>query len=127
PIIVPTVGMSLFILIQFGLVFQWTAVALPLWLVFGFFGTTGIIFYPVLTRAFPPTLSGRVVTAINLLVFFGAFAFQWGVGEVIDLWPPSGGGYAPAAYRVAFGILLALEVLSLGWFFAVRRWLPVTR
>lgn len=127
PIIVPTVGMSLFILVQAGLVFQWTAVALPLWLIFGFLGTSGIIFFPVLTRAFPSALSGRVVTAINLLVFVGAFVFQWGVGEVIDLWPPSGGGYAPVAYRVAFGVLLTLEALSLGWFFLVRKWLPVTR
>jgi MFS family permease len=127
PIIVPTVGMSLFILVQVGLVFQWTAVAFPLWLIFGFFGTSGIIFFPVLTRAFPSALAGRVVTAINLLVFVGAFVFQWGVGEVIDLWPPTEGGYAPAAYRVAFGFLLVLEVLSLGWFFVARRWLPVTR
>ena len=127
PIIVPTVGMSLFILVQVGLVFQWTAVAFPLWLIFGFFGTSGIIFFPVLTRAFPSALAGRVVTAINLLVFVGAFVFQWGIGEVIDLWPPTEGGYAPAAYRVAFGFLLVLEVLSLGWFFVVRRWLPVTQ
>jgi MFS family permease len=127
PIIVPTVGMSLFILVQVGLVFQWTAVAFPLWLIFGFFGTSGIIFFPVLTRAFPSALAGRVVTAINLLVFVGAFVFQWGVGEVIDLWPPTEGGYAPAAYRVAFGFLLVLEVLSLGWFFVVRRWLPVAQ
>ena len=81
----------------------------------------------LLPRAFPSALAGRVVTAINLLVFVGAFAFQWGIGEVIDLWPPTEGGYAPEAYRVAFGILLALELLSLGWFFVARRWSPVTR
>ena len=81
----------------------------------------------MLTRAFPSALAGRVVTAINLLVFVGAFVFQWGVGEVIDLWPPIEGGYAPAAYRVAMSVLLALELLSLGWFFAARRWSPVTR
>ena len=127
PIIVPTVGMSVFIFVQVGLVLQWTTVSNPLWLIFGFFGTSGIIFFPVLTRAFPSALAGRVVTAINLLVFVGAFVFQWGIGEVIDLWPPTEGGYAPAAYRVAFGVLMALELLSLGWFFVARRWSPVTR
>ena len=116
PIAVAAVGTALFILVQGAIVAEWTEAVTPLWSLFGFLGTAGLLVYPILSQAFPAHLAGRVNTALNLLVFVGAFAAQWGVGAVIDLWPErAGGGYDPAAYRVAFGILLGLETLGLGW------------
>jgi hypothetical protein len=84
---------------------------------FGFFGSTGIIPYAVLSQSFPLHLSGRVNTALNLLVFVAAFSAQWGIGAIISLWPGTAdGGYAPPGYQAAFAMMLSLQVMSVLWF-----------
>jgi hypothetical protein len=68
-------------------------------------------------------LSGRVNTALNLLVFVTAFLAQWGIGSVIELWPAAEGtGYAPAGYRAAFGAMLAAQGLTFLWYVVGRRY-----
>ncbi|TYO98916.1 putative MFS family arabinose efflux permease [Geothermobacter ehrlichii] len=115
-------GMSGFALVQFGLLFAGPASAVWLWLLFGFFGTTCILPYAVLGQSFPPSLSGRATTALNLLVFVGAFAAQWAVGWMVGLWPVTAtGGYRPAGYRLGFGVLLGLQLLAALWFLAAGR------
>ena len=47
-----------------------------------------------------------------------AFLFQYAIGAIIDLYPPVGVGYAPDAYRLAFGAVLVAEVAALLWFLA---------
>jgi predicted MFS family arabinose efflux permease len=89
-------------------------VLLPL---FGFAGTACILPYAVLSQCFPRRLAGRANTALNLPVFLGAFAVQWGVGAIIGLWPQAAdGGYAPAGYQAGFGLVLLLQVLGAAWF-----------
>ncbi len=118
---VAVAGMGLFLLVQVALVLQWTAAALPLWIAFGFFGTSGIITYASLSQTFPARLAGRVNTGLNLLVFVIAFAVQWGIGETIDLWPRAAdGGFAAAGYQAAFGGVLALQGLGLAWYLLWR-------
>jgi hypothetical protein len=60
------------------------------------------------------------------MAFAAAFAAQWGVGAVIEMWPESpAGGYAPGAYQAAFAILAGLQSAALAWYaLAPRR--PVT-
>ena len=97
-------------------------IALPLWMLFGFFGTTGILLYAVLPTGFPPEFVGRVITSMNVLTFGGAFASQWGIGAIINLWPESaGGGYDPAGYRVAFAMMLSFQLFGLLWYGLFRR------
>jgi len=96
PIAVTVTGMCAFIAVQALLILEVTSWAHILWVLFGIFGTTGIIPYAVLSQSFPLQLSGRVNTALNLLVFVAAFSAQWGIGAVINMWPgTAGGGYAP--------------------------------
>ena len=118
PVQVAVTGMTLFILVQGIIVLTppagWET---PLWMLFGFFGTAGIINYAVLSQHFPRHLAGRVNTAVNLMVFVSAFLLQWASGAIIDLWPqPSPGHYAQQGYQVAFGSLLLLQLSALGWF-----------
>ncbi|HHW78945.1 MAG TPA: MFS transporter [Xanthomonadaceae bacterium] len=117
PVAVAAGGMALFMFVQLALLFEWGPL-LPLWMSFGFFGTSGVLNYAILTQAFPPALAGRVNTALNLLVFVAAFAGQWGMGAIIDRWPAAGGGYAAPGYRLAFGLALALQLLSWAWLLA---------
>lgn len=95
-----------------------TNMTLAIWLVYGFCGTSSVLVYSMLAKAFPPHLTGRVSTAANLLVFLFAFAAQWGMGAIIALWPSQGGAYPARAYGVAFAIPLALQCLA----FAVVLW-----
>lgn len=111
-------GMTLFLAMQLLVLFAPVSWTRCLWLLFGFFGTSGIIAYAALSQHFPVQLSGRVTTAINLLVFIAAFAAQWAVGAVIGLWPVNAdGGYALAGYRTGFAGMLGAQVLALIWFF----------
>ncbi len=117
PITVAIAGMSLFMMVLLLLIFEFTVASVPLWVLFGFFGTSGILPYAVLSQSFPAHLSGRVNTALNLLVFVVAFTAQWGIGSVIEVWPvTAGGGYAPEGYRAAFMVMLVAQGLTWLWY-----------
>ena len=109
-------GMSIFVGVQFLITFRAPLPALFLWMLFGFFGTAGILSYSALTYSFPKTLSGRVTTSINLLVFIAAFILQWAIGAIINLWEiTKAGHYHPSGYRAGFLMILGLQVTGLAW------------
>ena len=110
-------GMCIFIGVQALLLTAPVDWSRPVWVLFGFFGTSGILAYAALSQQFPVQLSGRVTTAINLLVFIAAFVGQWAIGAIIGMWPTGpDGGYAPSGYRSGFGIMLAVQLLALMWY-----------
>ncbi|MGD9804755.1 MAG: MFS transporter [Hyphomicrobiaceae bacterium] len=87
------------------------------WSIFAMTGHTAVLAYPWLSRYFGARLSGRSNTAVNLPLFGYAFLVQSAIGWVIDRFPQtSAGGYSPAAYRTAFTIVLAIQLISVAWF-----------
>jgi hypothetical protein len=97
---------------------QLTSLTLPLWLLFGFFGTACILPYAVLSQSFPKHLAGRANTGLNLLVFVAAFAAQWVIGLIINLWPQTAaGGYSPSGYSAGLGLIMALQMAAAAWYF----------
>ena len=115
-------GMGLFVCVQVLLAAQWTALALPAWMLFGFFGASGILSYAALPQGFPTQMAGRVITGLNVFTFAGAFAAQWGIGAVINLFPAAaGGGYAPEGYQAAFAVMIALQAAGLVWYLVFRK------
>ena len=117
PMSVAVAGMGIFMLVQVVIILQWPVFIGGQWLLFGFFGAAAILPYAVLSQSFPAHLAGRVNTALNLLVFVAAFAAQWGMGAIINLWPIGpDGGYAPGGYRAAIGFLWVLQVLAALWY-----------
>ncbi len=118
---ISVIGMSIFIVMQLVVVLEVVPVNQMTWMLWAFTATYGIVCYAGLTQRFPTSLAGRVVTAINLLAFFGAFAVQWGVGVIIDFWPlTASGGFHPEGYRWAFGIVAAVQIVALIWFLIFR-------
>ena len=91
-----------------------------LWFVFGLVFSVGNLSYAILTGRFPSALSGRVNTALNLAVFVGAFALQWGVGLAVDAFR-AGGMTVPEAYRTTFAIVLGLQVAGYAWYLVSGR------
>lgn len=116
--------LAVFLAAQVGLLTNPSSrvVALVLWSLFGMTGHVAVLAYPWLSRHFGASLSGRSNTAANLVMFLWAFLAQYGIGVIISLFEAApSGGYSPAAYQVAFGFFLALQVLSLVWYGANRR------
>lgn len=115
-------GMVLFMLVQLLLILLPVTYAVPAWIFFGFTGTTGIIAYAALSQSFSATLSGRVTTAINLLVFVTAFCTQWLIGWIIDFFTPIGSLLLAAkGFQISFTFLLLLQCLGLVSFYLTRR------
>lgn len=122
PIMLLSGGIALALLCELAIMLEATPAAtgdsvstMLLWGGFGLFVSTGTLAYPVLMAQFPPALSGRVTTALNLLAFAGAFSLQWGIGVLIDALEAA--GYAPiASYRVSFAVMFVLQAMSYAWF-----------
>ncbi len=85
-----------------------------LWPILGICFSLSNIAYSLVSQAFPPSLSGRANTALNLLVFAGAFGLQWGIGGFVDLLQAQG-WTSEAAFRAAFVSLLGGQALALVW------------
>ena len=120
PVSVGVSAMAVFIVLQLLMALGWTAQPMLLMTAFSFFATAGILPYAGLSQIFPKALSGRVSTSLNLTVFLGAFAVQWGLGEIISLWSTQGKGYAPESYGAAFGSLAAFQLFGLLWFIGLN-------
>lgn len=109
--------MFLFIVMQFVVLVTPASWYRAVWLIYGFIGTSGIIAYAALTQLFELKLSGRVTTGVNLLVFVVAFAAQWVIGVIIELWPiGSDGSYHKAGFMYGFGLMLALQAAAFIWY-----------
>jgi hypothetical protein len=111
------IGVGAAILVHASLVVGYTGMQPVIWLLFGFLGTAGTVNFAILSQAFPVSMAGRAITALNLMVFVASFLVQWGIGIVINLYPTGGGSYASKGYTVAFGAGVALQVAALFWFF----------
>jgi len=88
--------------------------------VYGFTAISVLLAYAVLTPLFAPELTGRLSTASNVLMFLFSFAFQWGVGAVLRLYPVVEGRYSPEGYSAALAILAALQLATLAWLLPMR-------
>lgn len=118
PMTVAASGMCLFLLVQLVMVLEFTEFPGTLWMAYTFFSSSGVLTYAVLSQSYPAELSGRVNTALNLLVFIFAFLMQWGVGYVIDLFPSDRAEqYDPHGYQLAFALLLIIQVIAMLWYF----------
>ncbi len=85
-----------------------------LWPVLGACFSLSNIHYSLVAQSFPSALSGRANTALNLLVFAGAFGLQWGIGIFVDALQ-AGGWTGDAAFRAAFYALSGGQLLAIIW------------
>jgi predicted MFS family arabinose efflux permease len=114
PMLLLTAGMGLALVVELAIILD-LAPAPWLWPMLGLSFSLGNIAYSQLTATFPVALSGRVNTALNLLVFVGAFVLQWGIGAAVDAFVSYGVPRA-GSFRWTFSVLLAAQVLAFVWF-----------
>ena len=85
-------GALLFILTQVPLALDWRAAALVPVAGIGLLSNIGTLCYARLSQHFGGAASGRANTGLNVLVFTGAFAIQYLIGAILDLWGPDATG-----------------------------------
>ncbi|HEX4886184.1 MAG TPA: MFS transporter [Casimicrobiaceae bacterium] len=86
------------------------------WSLYGLGAAANILLFAVINEGFPPEITGRANTAANLMMFVGSFASQWGIGLVADAARVLAGADAAGGLRIAFAVVLLLELATLAWF-----------
>ncbi len=81
-----------------------------LWVVYAFAAGFNNLGLTHVSLTYPVSLSGRVLSAFNFLTFAGAFAYQWGIGVVIDAFQASGMDTAQA-FRSTLWCVVATQVV----------------
>ncbi len=95
--------------------------ALAIVMLYGFGACAAALPYAILSQHFPRGLTGRVITASNIFMFLASFAFQWGIGVLLRLWPADEGRYPAEGYAAAFGIVGLLQLAALLWLLPMRQ------
>jgi predicted MFS family arabinose efflux permease len=95
--------------------------SIVLWCIFVCASTAATSIYSTLSRRYPKSMTGRVITGLNVFGFAGMFLGQWSVGLIIGLWPPTASGYAPEAYTWALSMLWLVQFAGLAWFWMGRK------
>lgn len=122
PLDVAAAGIVLFLVVQLAVVANWRPSLQLLSVLFTLVGTITGIEYAIVAQAMPKELTGRAATCLNLLIFIGAFLVQAGFGQLVGLWQPGFGNHYPAAaYRVAFAVLVLVQLPGLVHYFLRRR------
>ena len=117
PVAVMGCGIGVSLVIQCLFALEQVAIATPLCFAFGFFGSAPLLVFSVFGQTFPAHLTGRANTAQNMLSFIGAFAAQWGIGAIINLWPElADGQYDPAGHRAALMTVIGIELVAFAYF-----------
>lgn len=116
-------GGSIFVLCQFALALGTPPKLVPLiYLLFGSASGASIVLLAHARVVFPPEMTGRAVSTVNLFGIAGVFLLQWLIGVVVDLFPPDAAGhYPPEAYTVALMVTAAATLLALFWYLPLAR------
>jgi len=85
------------------------------WAAFCVTSTCVALTQPAIGQAVPTELTGRALSAFNLVIFAGIFAVQWAIGLIIDLTLALGGDKV-MAYRAAFSVFAFCCAASYLWF-----------
>lgn len=90
------------------------------WCAYGFGAVVNVLAFTVLNDGLARDLTARANTAVNLLMFAGSFAAQWGIGVIVDAARATLAFDTASGLKLAFTVVLVLYALSYGWF--ARGW-----
>ncbi len=90
------------------------------WTGYGLGSAVNVLGFTVLNEGFARDLAARASTTLNLLMFTGSFLTQWGIGVAVDAVRTLLALDTAGAFRVAFALVLAGNVLTYLWF--ARGW-----
>ena len=87
----------------------------PGWAVFCMLSSVLGLAQPAVGMAFRSALTGRALSAYNLVIFSGVFVTQWGIGLLIDAFAAAGLTLV-GSYQAAMGVILCCCLASYAYF-----------
>ncbi len=114
------IGIGIHILTQFFIILNILTLHYFIWFIFGYFAQVTLVNYSILAQHFGPKISGRALTAANILVFLFAFLVQYLFGVVVHYWPRMTGSDIADGFKVGMTALVVLELIALGWYVVYR-------
>ena len=114
PMAILRTGLILALAVELALILN---LAQPSWLwpLLGLSFSLTTLAYSQLSAVFPVSVSGRVNSALNLMMFAGAFGLQWGIGAAVEYFAATGMARS-AAFVLTFTVLLVAQALAFVWF-----------
>jgi hypothetical protein len=85
------------------------------WTLYGVGSAVNVLAFTVLSEGCARELTARANTALNLLMFSGSFATQWGIGLLVDAARIALGMDTAAGLRLAFTLVLVIDLATYGW------------
>ncbi|MGB2691466.1 MAG: MFS transporter [Thermodesulfobacteriota bacterium] len=113
-------GIGIHILTQIAIIMNVFTTHYIIWFIFGYFAQVTLVNYSILAQHFGPKISGRALTAANILVFLFAFVVQYLFGVVVHYWPRMTGSDIADGFKVGLSALVALELIALVWYVVYR-------
>ncbi len=104
-------GFSAMLVVELLILMQWGPISFA-WFALGVLVSVNAQAYLAASDYFPKSAFGRVSTAVNLMVFAGAFAVQWGLGGMLDLLQGMGSERA-SALQMSYAGLMGVQLASL--------------
>ncbi len=114
------IGIGIHILSQFVIILNILTLHYFIWFIFGYFAQVTLVNYSILAQHFGPKISGRALTAANILVFLFAFVVQYLFGVVVHYWPRMTGSDIADGFKVGLTALVVLELIALVWYVVYR-------
>lgn len=115
-ITVVVTGIGIHILTQVLIILNILTIHYFIWFIFGYFAQVTLVNYSILAQHFGPKISGRALTAANILVFLFAFLVQYLFGVVVHYWPRMTGSDIADGFKVGLTALVLLELIALIWY-----------
>ena len=110
------IGIGIHILTQILIISNLLTTHYLIWFIFGYFAQVTLVNYSILAQHFGPKISGRALTAANILVFLFAFLVQYLFGVVVRYWPRMTGSDIGDGFKVGMTALVVLELIALVWY-----------
>ena len=101
---------------QLALILRWPLPSYLLWVIVAAVGAATVLSYAILAEHFPKELAGRANGLLNFFHIGAAFIVQSATGLVLQYWTPNAGHYPEIAYRTAFALNLAPQIVAAIWF-----------
>jgi len=119
--------MLLFMSAQTAIVLRVPILASLPWIVVAAVGSATVVSYSILASYVPKEGLGRANAAFNLMHLVVAFAVQWMLGVIVDLWPIVASHHPITSYQTAFTSALALQGAAFAWFVMPSNWAVLRR
>ena len=107
-------GIFCFFLLQIYLSLGFISNPYLIWFLWGIFGTSASLTFAILSKSYPPEVSGRVTTALNFFIFMYSFFVQWFFGFLVDFYSTSQNFMV--SYQYTFLCFLLIQVTGFIFF-----------